>query len=73
MNTTLLKSIMTKNNDTQKTLAEFLGLSLSRLNAKINETGGAGFNQHEIAAIVERYHLTGAEAMDVFFAKEVSD
>lgn len=72
MNTALLKAAMTKNNDTQATLAVALDLSLSRLNAKINETGGAGFNQNEIAAIVQRYHLSNDEAMDIFFAQNVS-
>ena len=50
-------SVMALNKDTQKTLANALGISLSRLNAKINETGGAEFKQNEIALIKARYSL----------------
>lgn len=72
MNTALLKAAMAKNHDTQTQLSTALSLSLSRLNAKINETAGAGFTQHEIAAMVKRYHLTNDEAMAIFFPSPVS-
>lgn len=38
MNKQLLASVLAKNGDTQSDLAKVLGLSLSRTNAKINET-----------------------------------
>lgn len=69
MNKLLLKSHMAKRGDTQAVLAEAMGLSLSRLNAKINGTGGAEFTQTEIAFISERYKLSGSETMRIFLAK----
>lgn len=67
MNTALFKSYMAKYDDTQAILAEAMGLSLSRLNAKINETQGAAFTQTEMAFIISRYHLASDDAMNVFF------
>lgn len=67
MNKSLFLSVMVKNQDTQGTLAKAMGLSLSRLNAKINERGGAAFTQTEIAFIIQRYGLTNDEAMEIFF------
>lgn len=72
MNKLLLKSHMAKKGDTQAHLANAMGLSLSRLNAKINGTGGAEFTQTEIAFISDRYKLSGAEIMRIFFDKKVS-
>lgn len=72
MNTRLLKIIMAAHDDTQSLLAAEMGLSLSRLNAKINERNGAAFTQSEISFIIKRYNLTGATAMDIFFAAKVS-
>lgn len=72
MNKLLLKSHMAKRGDTQSALADAMGLSLSRLNAKINETGGAEFTQTEIAFICNRYKLSGSEIMKIFFDKKVS-
>lgn len=72
MNKPLLTSFMAKFGDTQETLAKALGLSLSRLNAKINERDGASFNQNEMSVIISRYSLTQNDAMSIFFANEVS-
>lgn len=47
-------------------------MSLSRLNAKINEYRGAQFRQNEIAAIQEHYGLTAEEVNEIFFTKAVS-
>lgn len=68
MNSRLLKGIIKMNDGSQSVLAEAMGLSLSRLNAKINETTGAQFNQAEIALIRERYKLTEKQVTDIFFA-----
>ena len=67
MNKLLLESKMKLKGDNQSKLAEHLGISLSRLNAKINETGGAEFNQGEITKIKGRYDLTPEEVDDIFF------
>jgi DNA-binding XRE family transcriptional regulator len=58
--------------DTQKSLADALGISLTSLNAKINETDGAEFRQHEITAIKIRYNLTAEEVDQIFFTQKVS-
>lgn len=71
MNSALLKSFMVKNGDNQTALAEYLGISLSNLNAKINGNG-TDFRQNEIAAIRSRYHLTADEVDAIFFAEELS-
>lgn len=72
MNKALLRSHMAKHNDTQEALANYLGISLSRLNAKINETSGAEFKQTEIAFIKKRYSLTPRETDAIFFSRELS-
>ena len=48
-------------------LAQYLGLSLSRLTAKINETSGAEFNQGEIRKIREKYNLSNEDVIQIFF------
>lgn len=70
-NTQQLKGLIIMNDGSQATLAAAMGLSLSRLNAKINETD-AEFTQSEIAFIRDRYHLSRSQVCDIFFAKEVS-
>lgn len=73
MNKYLLKSHMAKNRETQADLAAAMGISLSRLNAKINETSGAEFTQTEISFISNRYELSVEELGTVFFAQKVSN
>lgn len=72
MNKAFLESVMKLNSDTQADLAEYLGISLSRLNAKINEYRGAQFFQTEIAAIKKRYALTEQQVDTIFFGGKVS-
>ncbi|MCR5174639.1 MAG: hypothetical protein K6C09_08450 [Oscillospiraceae bacterium] len=72
MNKNMLAGIMKMNGDTQAVLASDLGISLGRLNAKINETGGAEFTQREISRIKERYRLDPGEVDKIFFASNVS-
>lgn len=72
MNSRLLKSFIVRYDKTQENLAEAMGISLSRLNAKINGTGGADFSQSEIAFIRNRYNLSNRDVCDIFFAKDVS-
>lgn len=67
-----LRAVMIAHNDNQAQLAEALGLSLSALNAKINEYRGAQFWQNEIAYIKERYSLNADDVNDIFFASRLS-
>jgi hypothetical protein len=67
MNKKLFRSIMLLNGDTNKTLADFLGISETSVSNKINENG-TEFRQGQIAAIKERYNLTMAQVEDIFFA-----
>lgn len=72
MNKRMLKSFMAKRGDTQDSLSEAMGISRSRLNAKINEKNGAEFTQTEIKFIAKRYNLTEEELVIVFFSEKVS-
>jgi hypothetical protein len=72
VNKNLLISKMKLFGDRQEDLANALGLSLSRTNAKINETDGAEFNKSEITIMKVRYHLTPEEVDSIFFAEKVS-
>lgn len=72
MNKQLLMSVLAKNDHKQSDLAKLLCLSLSRTNAKINETDGAQFNQNEIAVIKSNYKLTAKDIDEIFFAQKVS-
>lgn len=72
INTLQLKARLVLHGDTQKKLAKAMGISLSRLNQKLNQKG-ASFNKSEIEFLVRRYNLTGDEIMKIFFAEEVSD
>lgn len=67
MNKNQLRSVMALNGDNDGKLAEYLGLSRSRFSAKINETGGAEFNQGEISKIKQRYSLNADEIDAIFF------
>lgn len=71
MNTKLFKIYMIKNNDTQKSLAEALGLPQSAVNARIN--GKTQFRQDEINIIRVRWNLSDKETVDIFFAYKVSE
>lgn len=67
LNKNQLRSFMALNGDNDGKLAEYLGMSRSRFSAKINETGGAEFNQGEISKIKQRYNLTADEIDSIFF------
>lgn len=70
LNKSKLRSEMALHEDTQSDLAEALGISLSRVNAKINEWHGAEFTQTEIMQIGVRYCLTPKKLNEIFFAVE---
>ena len=67
MNKNKFVSVMKLHGDTQESLAEAIGISVQRLNAKINSTGGAEFTMSEIRAIKIRYNLTCQEIDEIFF------
>ena len=71
MNKNMFVSKMKLFGDTQETLATALGISLSRLNAKINETDGAEFKQGEIRFFRNRWNLTPEEVDQIFFNHSV--
>lgn len=70
MNANLLKAKMKEFGDTQVVLAAALGISRSRLTAKIN--GVSDFRQNEILFIKDRYALTASEINSIFFSPELS-
>lgn len=72
MNERKLKAVMQLHGESQQDLAQYLQMSLSRLNAKINGYRGAQFRQNEIAAIQEHYGLSAEEVNEIFFALTVS-
>lgn len=61
-----IESCMALRGDTQSSLAECLGISRSRLNAKINSKHGADFNRAEMVKMQERYQLSAEEAGVIF-------
>jgi hypothetical protein len=66
MNKALLRSIMVLHDDTNQSLAEYLGISAKSVNDKINENN-TEFKQSEIAAIKKRYSLSDEQVSDIFF------
>lgn len=67
MNKRKLNAVMQLHGESQQNLADYLQMSLSRLNAKINEYRGAQFRQNEIAAIQEHYGLSPQGQMKLTF------
>lgn len=67
MNKAMLRSFMALHGDTNKSLADALGITEQSLSAKANESG-TEFKQGEIAKIKERYQLTAAEVDAIFFS-----
>lgn len=68
MNKKQLRSVMVLHDDTNQTLAEYLGITDSTLSMKMNETNGAEFTQGEIQKIINRYDLTAEQTMLIFFS-----
>ena len=71
MNKNKLKAVMVENGDSQRKLAEYLGIALSTLNAKINGKD-TEFTQAEIALIKKRYNLNCEKLCEIFFNSKVS-
>jgi hypothetical protein len=67
MNTDMLKGKLREKAMTQADAAQKIGLSLSRFNAKINETGGAEFSLGEIRNMKQLLSLDAAQVDQIFF------
>lgn len=66
MNTTELKKTMLDHGDTNKMLADYLGMAESTFSSKLHERG-ASFRKREIQSIIDRYNLSSEQAMAIFF------
>lgn len=66
MNKNLLKSFIVRYDGNQETLAKAMGMSLSTLNAKINENR-ASFSVKEMRFLKDRYNLSNDEFITIFF------
>ena len=71
MDSQKLKGMIVTFDGNQENLAKAMGMSLSRLNAKINETD-AEFTKTEIEFIRDRYKMSRKQVMDIFFTNPVS-
>ena len=71
MNKSLFIKHMKRNDDTQITLADAMGMAQSALNGRIN--GKTEFRKNEINFIRRRWCLTDHETVDIFFTEEVSE
>ena len=67
MNSVLFKSLMVLHNDTNASLANYLGISEVSMCNKINENG-TEFKQGEIYKIKEKWNLDSDTIDRVFFA-----
>ena len=72
MNKNKFVGIMKAHGDNQADLARAMGISPARFNDKLNERGGAEFNQGEIKAFKDRYNSTPEEIDEIFFTTLVS-
>ena len=68
MNKDLLKGQIRSLGFTQCDVAEKIGVSLSRFNAKINETDGAEFSLGEVQALKEILQLDSDKVNQIFFS-----
>jgi len=67
MNINLLKGKIRENALTQGELAEKMGISLSRFNAKLNGRGGAEFSLGELRELKNQLSLTSKQVDQIFF------
>lgn len=68
MNSALLKGKIVENSMTQTEVSQNIGISLSRFNAKLNNTGGAEFTLGEIRALKELLNLDSTQVEKIFFS-----
>lgn len=67
MNSDILKGKMKEERMTQECVADAIGLSLSRFNAKLNNKGGAEFSLGELRSLKELFSLSPAQVDQIFF------
>lgn len=67
MDANLLKGKMKEKALTQSDVADKIGLSLSRFNAKLNNSAGAEFSLGEIRALKELFSLNADQVDQIFF------
>ena len=72
MNSALLKGEIRAKSMTQEDIASKIGISLSRFNAKLNNTGGAEFSLGEVRAIKALLCLNSEGVDAIFFDEKVS-
>lgn len=72
MNGALLKGKIREKSLTQKDVADNIGISLSRFNAKLNNSGGAEFSLGEVRAIKSLLKLNSEQVDQIFFDTKVS-
>lgn len=65
MNKNYFKSIMVLHGDTQKTIADVLGISEQTVGDKVN--GISDFKQSEIKVLIDRWKLTPEKVNEIFF------
>ena len=68
MNKDMLKGQIRSLGMTQGDVAEKIGVSLSRFNAKINETDGAEFSLGEVKALKGLLNLNSEQVDQIFFS-----
>ncbi len=72
MNSDLLKGKIREKAMTQGDVADKIGISLSRFNAKLNGSGGAEFTLGEVQAIKALLGLDSQQVDQIFFGTMVS-
>lgn len=72
MNSNLLKGEIISRAMTQDDVAKAIGISLSRFNAKLNNSGGAEFRLGEVNALKKLLGLTPTQIDNIFFEDKVS-
>ena len=72
MNSALLKGEIRAKSMTQEDVASRIGISLSRFNAKLNNSGGAEFSLGEVRAIKTLLQLSPERVDLIFFNEKVS-
>lgn len=68
MNKNHFRSVMVLHEDTQKTVADALGVSEQTVGDKIN--GVSDFKQSEIKILIDRWGLTPSQVDEIFFTNE---
>lgn len=71
MQANMLKGKLTESGMTQEQAASRIGISLSRFNAKLNETRGAEFSLGEVLAMKNILNLSPEQVDQIFSPKSI--